>query len=83
MERKLISIKDAAKMLGVSTLTLRNWDKNGKLRALRHPMNNYRVYKTDDINNLIENISNNSTLRVKSDSSKGRSRKLDVLHLEE
>ena len=83
MERKLISIKDAAKMLGVSTLTLRNWDKNGKLQALRHPMNNYRVYKTEDINNLIENISNNSTPRVKFDSSKGRSRKLDVLHLEE
>lgn len=83
MERKLISIKDAAKMLGVSTLTLRNWDKNGKLQALRHPMNNYRVYKTEDINNLIENIANNSIPRIKSNAGKSRSRKLNVIHFEE
>ncbi|MEK9177768.1 MAG: MerR family DNA-binding transcriptional regulator [Patescibacteria group bacterium] len=82
MERKLISIKDAAKMLGVSTLTLRNWDKNGKLQALRHPMNNYRVYKTEDINNLIENISNNSLSKARSSFTKSKSRKLNVLHLE-
>ena len=56
MEKKYINIKDAAKILGVSPLTLRNWDKSGKLKALRHPMNNYRVYKKTDIEKVIEEI---------------------------
>ena len=42
--KKFITVKEAAKLLGVTTLTLRNWDKNGKLEAGRHPFNNYRVY---------------------------------------
>ncbi|MBU6427174.1 MerR family DNA-binding transcriptional regulator [Patescibacteria group bacterium] len=82
MERKLISIKDAAKMLGVSSLTLRNWDKNGKLPALRHPMNNYRVYKVDDIEKLIETIGSNRSPRLVK-SNKKQSVKLAVRHLEE
>jgi DNA (cytosine-5)-methyltransferase 1 len=86
MERKLISIKDAAKMLGVSSLTLRNWDKNGKLRALRHPMNNYRVYKVADIESLIDNMTNQSvevhTSTRSSGSNRSNTRKLNVLHLE-
>lgn len=95
MERKLISIKDAARVLGVSSLTLRNWDKSGKLPAMRHPMNNYRVYKIDDINRLIDSMSARSLGRVAnrdgvSDSESARSRdssisrrKLNVKHLEE
>lgn len=50
---KLVSIKEAAKMLGVTPLTLRNWDKNGKLVPLRHPLNNYRVYKRQDIERFL------------------------------
>ncbi|MCX6715644.1 MAG: MerR family DNA-binding transcriptional regulator [Candidatus Taylorbacteria bacterium] len=60
-ESKLITIKEAASMLGVTTLTLRNWDKNGKLIPSRHPLNNYRVYKRADIDNLIEEIGRNTT----------------------
>jgi len=45
MEKKYYTIKQAAKIIGVTPLTLRNWDKNGKLKAYRHPINNYRVYK--------------------------------------
>lgn len=82
MERKLISIKDAAKILGVSTLTLRNWDKNGKLPALRHPMNNYRVYNRVTIDNLIENMDNKPILRIKPGGFKSKSKKLSVLHLD-
>ncbi len=58
-ESKLITIKEAASMLGVTPLTLRNWDKSGKLIALRHPLNNYRVYKRLDIDNLINEIGSN------------------------
>ena len=56
MEKKLISIKDASEMLGVSKLTLRNWDRDGKLSALRHPLNNYRVYQLEDIEKIINQI---------------------------
>ncbi|MDP3874964.1 MAG: MerR family DNA-binding transcriptional regulator [bacterium] len=50
------SIKEAANILGVSSLTLRNWDKSGKFPAQRHPMNNYRVYKLSALEHIIEDI---------------------------
>ncbi len=56
VEGKYLTIKQAAVMLGVSPLTLRNWDKKGQLVAYRHPVNNYRVYKRDELNRLLERI---------------------------
>lgn len=50
------SIKEASDILGVSPLTLRNWDKSGKFPAHRHPMNNYRVYKLSALEHIIEDI---------------------------
>jgi excisionase family DNA binding protein len=40
----VITIKEAAEILGVSEMTLRRWDKSGKFRARRHPLNDYRIY---------------------------------------
>lgn len=51
-----MNIKEASELLGVSKLTLRNWDKAGKLHALRHPISNYRVYKTEDLKKLVEKM---------------------------
>jgi DNA-binding transcriptional MerR regulator len=57
MEKEVyFSIKEAAAILGVSPLTLRNWDKNGKFPAQRHPMNNYRVYRLSALEKVIEDI---------------------------
>ena len=56
MSKQYIKIKEASEMLGVSKLTLRNWDKNGKLKAFRHPMNNYRVYRLEDVENILQQI---------------------------
>lgn len=79
-ESKILTIKEASRMLGVTPLTLRNWDNKGKLKALRHPINNYRVYKRADIELLIEEIGKNeSPTRLKS--SKKAVRKLEVKHL--
>lgn len=39
-----VTLNEAAGYLGVSKATLRNWDRSGKLRAVRHPVNGYRVY---------------------------------------
>jgi len=49
MKRRYLSIKQAAEIIGVTPLTLRNWDKAGKLQAFRNPVNNYRYYRVDQI----------------------------------
>ncbi len=78
-KNNFINIKDVASILGVSKATLRNWDKLGKLKAYRHPFNNYRVYKIDDIDKVIEMIESNIiTVREK----KEELRKIAVQHLE-
>ena len=41
---KVITIKQAATLLGVSEPTLRRWDEAGKFPARRHPINGYRLY---------------------------------------
>ncbi len=48
-QEELLTIKKAAELLGVSEQTLRRWDKLGKLRATRHPMNGYRMYSRDKL----------------------------------
>ncbi len=80
MANLYITIKQASKILGVSPLTLRNWDNNGKLKAYRHPMNNYRVYKVEDLERVIQEIEVGTGLRK---STKKEVRKLIVRHLQE
>jgi len=43
------SIAEVADLLSVSKETLRRWDRNGKLTAVREPMSNYRVYHKDQL----------------------------------
>ena len=44
-----VTLAEAASFLGVSKATLRNWDRAGKLKALRHPVNDYRLYSIVDL----------------------------------
>lgn len=46
---ELITIAEAAKLLGVSLPTMRRWDDSGKFRARRHPINAHRMYSKDDV----------------------------------
>ena len=46
---KYYSVSEAAEKLGVCTETIRRWDNEGKLNAIRNPMNNYRVYMEEDL----------------------------------
>ena len=48
------TLSEAAEVLGKSKETLRRWDRDGKLDAVREPVSNYRVYRKEDINSLIE-----------------------------
>lgn len=51
-----LSIGEVAKRVGVSTETLRRWDKSGKFPSQRHPINNYRYYTSGQVENLIQEI---------------------------
>ncbi len=74
---KLITIQKAAEILGVTPLTLRNWDNSGKFPASRHPINNYRVYKLSDIEKLVMDIEESRGKRP----TKSQVKKLIVQHL--
>lgn len=53
---KYLTIKQASKLLHVTPLTLRNWDKKGILKPYRNPANNYRVYKIDQIEGFLRRL---------------------------
>jgi excisionase family DNA binding protein len=55
-----VQIKEAAALLGVAENTLRNWERSGKIRVYRHPINNYRLYKRADITALLAAIEGSS-----------------------
>lgn len=44
-----LSLTETAELVGKSKETLRRWDKEGILTAVREPVSNYRVYRKDDV----------------------------------
>jgi len=51
-----LTVREAAKVLGVSPSTLRVWDRAGKLKATRNPMNRYRLYRREDLEDFLRQI---------------------------
>lgn len=51
-----LTVGEAASTLGVSRSTLRNWDKAGKLKAYRNPINGYRLYSKLELESLLQEI---------------------------
>lgn len=51
---ELITISKATKMFGVTPQTMRNWDRNGKLKPIKRAKNGFRYYNLLDVKNLIE-----------------------------
>jgi len=49
MKEKLLTIREAAEILGVSLDTLRRWDENGKLVAIRKNGGTHRYYREKDL----------------------------------
>jgi CheY-like chemotaxis protein len=49
-----LTIAEAAAHVGVSPWTLRNWDRAGKLKAIRHPVNGYRIYRLCDLEAILQ-----------------------------
>ncbi len=51
-----LTISETAKLLNKSTKTLRRWDEEGKLSAVRDPMSNYRVYRKVEVETLFSDF---------------------------
>ncbi|OGF59215.1 hypothetical protein A3B05_01250 [Candidatus Giovannonibacteria bacterium RIFCSPLOWO2_01_FULL_43_160] len=56
MQKKYLNIHQAARLIGVTPLTLRNWDNHRKFQAARHPINNYRIYTLEQIESLLKKL---------------------------
>jgi len=56
MNPNYLTINQAAKILNVSIDTLRRWDKNGKLKAIRHKEAGYRFYSKEMIELFLKDI---------------------------
>jgi excisionase family DNA binding protein len=65
-----LRIQEAAEFLGVSPNTLRNWGREEKIPELRHPVNNYRLYRRSDLEEVLRRV------RRASRSSSNRPRRL-------
>ncbi|MBI5412268.1 MerR family transcriptional regulator [Candidatus Peregrinibacteria bacterium] len=59
MDDRLLKITEAAKRLGVTPQTLRNWEKTGQLNALRYHATGNRMYRESDLLMLLNQFSNN------------------------
>lgn len=57
-----LKITAAAHFLGVTSATLRNWERQGKLKAYRNPLNRYRLYKKEDLEKLLQRIKESQTV---------------------
>jgi len=52
----MVKSKEAAEYLKISVQTLMRWDRLGKFKAYRHPVNNYRLYKLEDLKDFAKKI---------------------------
>jgi len=53
-----LTTKYAAEYLGISQSALKQWEKSGKLKPYRNPHNNWRLYKKEDLQKILDSMSN-------------------------
>lgn len=51
--KDFLTLAEASEIIGKSKETLRRWDKEGILNAIREPVSNYRVYRKSDVQTLL------------------------------
>jgi DNA (cytosine-5)-methyltransferase 1 len=51
-----LTLAEASKLIGKSKETLRRWDREGKLSAVREPLSNYRLYKKEQVETVFSSF---------------------------
>jgi len=51
-----LTVKGAAEFLGVAPNTIRNWESAGKIPVYRHPFSRYRLFRKDDLEEVLRQI---------------------------
>ncbi len=51
--KEYLSLSETAELVGKSKETLRRWDNQGILNAVREPVSNYRMYRKNDIQKFL------------------------------
>lgn len=68
-----LSVKEAAELLGVAPNTVRAWGGDGRIPEYRHPVNNYRLYKRDELAEILQQLEQSVTTSTLSNrSSRGK-----------
>lgn len=62
--KKYFTVSEVAQEVGVTPTTIRRWDKSGKFKSSRHPINNYRVYTADQVSNLVNDFDGSTEYKV-------------------
>ena len=60
---EFLRVSEAAKYLGVSANTIRNWENAGKIVAHRHPVNGYRLFDLNELNALLKSVKQPTNLQ--------------------
>ena len=53
---EFVTIKQAARFLGVCCNTLQGWDRDNKIPVYRNPISGYRLFKKTDLEDLLRQI---------------------------
>lgn len=53
---EFVRVKEAAEILGVAPNTIRSWGGDGRIPEYRHPVNNYRLFRRGDLEELIAKV---------------------------
>jgi len=49
---EFLNVRDTAERLGVHENTIRNWEKQGQLRAAKLPGSGFRRFRSDDVERM-------------------------------
>ena len=55
-QEPLLTVKQAAQILGVAANTVRAWGAAGKIPEYRPPMNDYRLYRRLDLEQVLRQV---------------------------